>query len=353
MSVALTGADGRAGMPAAGRSLIVFTVLVALLLAACIVSLGLGRLPIRLGDVWSILVSRLVPVTPSWTPLDESIVLRVRLPRILLAAISGAGLAMGGAALQGIFRNPLVSPQILGISSGAAFGGALAIILGYGGVVLVGSAFLWGIAALAVVGFLARIDGRSETATVVLAGIIVGALFAALVSLMQFLADPQSSLPAIVGWLLGSFATATWDRLGLAAPGILVGIAGTYLLRFRVNVLSLGDDDARSFGARVELERWLVFVLVALMTGGVVAVAGLVGWVGLVIPHAARLIVGPDHRLLVPASGLIGGAYLVLIDTLARTATAAEIPLGVLTALVGAPVFALLLRRYYRREMAE
>ena len=322
------------------------------LLAAMLAGLGLGRLSIPLPTVAAILFQDIVPVTKNWSVLDERIVTLVRAPRILIAALSGAALAMCGAALQGIFRNPLVSPQILGISSGAAFGGALAILFGYSGFMLVGSAFAFGVLALLSVGFVARVDGRTETATIVLAGIIVGALFAALVSLVQFVADPNSSLPAIVGWLMGSFASATWPRLMLAAPAIAVAVIGLYLLRFRVNVLSLGDDEARSFGVRVERDRWIFFILVALGTGAVVAVAGVVGWVGLVVPHAARLIVGPDHRILVPASALLGASYLVIIDTLARTVSASEIPLSVLTAIIGAPVFALLLRRSRRQENA-
>jgi iron complex transport system permease protein len=259
---------------------------------------------------------------------------------------------MCGAALQGIFRNPLVSPQILGISWGAAFGGALAILLGFYGIALIGSAFAFGIVALVTVGLVARIDGCTETATIVLAGIIIGALFYALVSLLKFVADPDSSLPAIVGWLMGSFASATWERLALAAPAILIGVIGLYLLRFRINVLSLGDDEARSFGVRVERDRWVFLVLVALTTGAVVSVAGVISWVGLVVPHAARLLVGADNRILMPASALVGGAYLVIIDTIARTAIAAEIPLSVLTAIVGAPVFAILLRQSWRKEHA-
>lgn len=320
------------------------------LIAAMLASLCLGRLGIPLADVAGILAAQVLPVDGSWTVLDERIVLLVRAPRVLMAALAGAGMAMCGAALQGIFRNPLVSPQILGISSGAAFGGAVSILFGYAGFVLIGSAFVWGMVALVTVGLVSRIDGRTDTATVVLAGIIVGALFASLVSLVQFVADPETSLPAIVSWLMGSFATTTWQRAALAGPVVVLAAAGVFALRFRVNVLSLGEDEARSFGVKVDRDRWIVFALVALITGAVVSVAGIVGWVGLVIPHAARLVVGPDHRILVPASGLLGGGYLVLVDTVARTATAAEIPLGVLTALIGAPVFAFLLRRAWRIE---
>ncbi|MCI5073555.1 iron ABC transporter permease [Oricola sp.] len=339
-------------LPARGSGAVWLAAFGGLLIVAMLVSLGLGRLSIPLPTVAAIVGHLALPVPESWTVLEERVVLLVREPRVLLAALSGAGLAMCGAALQGIFRNPLVSPQILGISPGAAFGGALAILLGHAGVVLIGSSFVFGVAALVTVGLIARIDGRTETATIVLAGIIVGALFSALVSLLQFVADPDSSLPAIVGWLMGSFASATWPRLALAAPAILIGVIGLFFLRFRVNVLSLGDDEARSFGVSVERDRWIFFILVALTTGAVVSVAGVIGWVGLVVPHAARLLVGEDHRILVPASGLLGGAYLVTVDTISRTATAAEIPLSVLTAIIGAPVFAILLRHSWRKEHA-
>lgn len=347
-------ADSQAGdrALAGGSGAVWLTGFTVLLLATVLVSLGLGRLSIPTPTVAGIILSKIVPIDGDWSLLHERVVLLVRAPRVMIAVLSGAGLAMCGAALQGIFRNPLVSPQILGISSGAAFGGALSILFGYAGVVLIGSAFVFGIAALVLVGLIARIDGRTETATIVLSGIIVGAAFSALVSLLQFVADPNSSLPAIVGWLMGSFASATWEKALLVLPTVAIGLIGLVLLRFRVNVLSLGDDEARSFGVKVERDRWIFFMLVALTTGSVVAVAGVVGWVGLVVPHAARLLVGEDHRVLIPASGLLGGTYLVLIDTTARTALAAEIPLSVLTAIVGAPVFAVLLRRAWRLERA-
>jgi iron complex transport system permease protein len=179
---------------------------------------------------------------------------------------------------------------------------------------------------------------------------VVGSLFSAFVSLLQFLADPNSSLPAIVYWLLGSFATATWERLGIAAPGLAVGIAVLWALRFRLNILSLDDAEAKSLGAHPDRERWLIFALVALIVGSQVAVSGIVGWVGLVVPHVARAIVGHDHRRLLPTSALFGATLMVVIDTLARTVTAAEIPLGVLTAIVGAPVFAVLIRHHYSEK---
>lgn len=341
-------AEARSGRAASGGLLL--AAFAAMLGVVMLASLCLGRLQIAPGAVLDIVAGSWLSGGPSMETLEERIVLLVRAPRILIAAMGGAGLAMGGAALQGLFRNPLVSPDILGITAGAAFGGAMVILIGGSGPMLIGCAFAAGVAALVLVGSISRVDGRSDTVTVVLAGIVVGAMFTALVSLVQFVADPDSTLPAIVAWLMGSFAATTWPRVLLAAPPIAVGVIGLIALRFRVNVLSLGEDEARSFGIRVERERWIIFLLVALIAGGVVSLAGIVGWVGLVIPHAARLLVGPDHRVLVPAAGLLGGAYLVMIDTIARNAIAAEIPLGVLTAVLGAPVFAVLLRRIYVRD---
>ena len=222
------------------------------------------------------------------------------------------------------------------------------ILLGWSGIALLGLSFTCGLLALVIVGFIARINGRTETVTIVLAGLVVGALFGALVSLLQYVADPNGSLPAIVFWLMGSFSSATWERVWLAVPGLSIGIYGLLLLRFRLNILSLDEAEARSLGAQPDRERWAVFILVALIVGSQVAISGIVGWVGLVIPHMMRFLVGSDHRKLLPASALAGAAFTVLVDTLARSVSAAEIPLGVLTALVGAPVFAVLLRRHYR-----
>jgi iron complex transport system permease protein len=339
----------RAAHAAAGPAAI--AALALLLPLAMLVALCVGRFPVTPADALAIVGRAVLDPWAAAATMEQRILLLVRLPRVLLAALAGAGLAVAGAALQGVFRNPLVAPQVLGISPGAAFGGALAILLGVSGALLVGMAFGFGLMALAAVGLLARIGGRTEIVTVILAGLVVGALFAALTSLLQFVADPNGSLPAIVYWLMGSFATATWPRLFLAAPGLALGTLVLLLLRFRLNVLSLDEAEARSLGARPDAERWLVFALVAAIVGSQVAVSGIVGWIGLVIPHAARLVVGHDHRVLLPASALLGAAFLVAVDTLARTATAAEIPLGVLTALVGAPVFAVLLRRHHRARM--
>ena len=326
----------------------VFGVLLVALLASMLFAIGAGRFSVSVPRIIDILVDGALNPGLAPTQMDERIVLLVRLPRVLLAALSGAALAVGGAALQGVFRNPLVSPQVLGISQGAAFGGAMALLFGYAGIILLGLAFVFGLSALILVGTLARINGRTEVITVILSGMVIGALFGALVSIVQFIADPNTSLPAIVYWLMGSFATATWARLGLAIPGMAIGLMIVFALRYRLNLLALEDSEARSLGVNPDRERWYIFIAISLMTGTSVAVAGIVGWIGLVVPHAARILVGEDHRALIPASAIIGAAYLTFIDTLSRTLTSAEIPLGVLTALIGAPVFAVLLRKHFK-----
>nr|WP_321484422.1 iron ABC transporter permease [uncultured Cohaesibacter sp.] len=319
--------------------------LVGLLLLTLAFSLGVGRFFVPLETVLRILVSHIWPLDQSWGDVDYRVVTLIRMPRVFTAAIVGAGLALAGAALQGTFRNPLVEPQNIGVSSGAAFGGVLAILLSNSNQLLVASAFLFGLLAMVIVYLISRVNGRTPILMLILSGVVTSAFFLALVSLIKYVADPDDKLPAIVYWLMGSFARAGYDDMWL-----LLGVVGfsalvIYLLRFRINLLSLGDEEAQALGVRVELTRWLILVCVTLITATSVAVAGVVGWVGLVVPHIARMIVGPDNRILLPASALIGAVYLVVIDDVARAATASEIPLGVITAIIGAPVFALLLRR--------
>lgn len=318
---------------------------VAVLAVCAAYSLGVGRYPISFERVYGILVSHLVPIDTFWSVSDQRVVELIRAPRVLLAVLAGTGLAVAGATLQGVFRNPLVGPQIIGVSSGAAFGGALAILLFSGTSAILGLAVTFGLVAIALVYWMSRIAGRNPVLMLVLSGVVVSAFFAALIALIKYVADPDDKLPAIVFWLMGSFATATFEKLALVAPPIVVASLLLFAMRFRINVLSLGDEEAEGLGVRVEASRWFAILCVTVITASVVAAAGIVGWVGLVVPHLARMVVGPDHRLLIPASALVGGVYLLVIDDVARVATASEIPLGVITALIGAPVFAILLRK--------
>lgn len=342
--------ESRVGSLRRGRDpgrlrVVVYLMLGVAVLVAMLVGLCVGQYPISPGTVFAVLSDYLGGAPHAASAMDERIVTLLRGPRVLLVAICGAGLAMAGGAMQGIFRNPLAAPEMLGVSSGAAFGGAVALLFELSGGVLIGCAFVCALLALLVVGAIARVEGRSESTTLVLAGVIAGAFFSALVSVTQLFADPQNSLPAIVFWLMGSFSMATWDRIFIAAPVVGVGSLLLWSMRFRVNVLSLGEEEARSLGIAVERDRWVIFFAVALIVGAVVAVAGIVGWLGVVVPHVARMLTGPDHRHLLPASALLGAAYLCAVDTLARSAGSVELPLGVLTAVIGAPFIAFLLRR--------
>lgn len=321
-----------------------------LLIVVILVALCTGRYPLSINVVMAVLVSAIFPIEDlnlltQWTMTEQRVVMAIRLPRILIAALTGAGLSVAGAALQGIFRNPLVGPQIIGVSSGAALGGAVAIVLFSSLMLTTALAFVGGLLAMTLVYFLGRYGGSTRVLMLILAGVVISAFFTALISLLTYFADPNSTLPTIVFWLMGSFSTITYHKLFLVTLPVLLGILLLFLLRFRINVLSLGDENAAALGVSVEKTRWLVLIATTLITAATVAVAGTIGWVGLVVPHIARIIVGPDHQKLLPIAVVFGAIYMIIIDTLARSATSAEIPLGVLTALIGAPVFVWLLRK--------
>ncbi len=322
-----------------------FIVLGIVLVLSALLSLAIGRFAVPLSHVAGILASSLLPLEPWWTPVEARVVELIRIPRVLMAGLAGAGLAVAGSALQGIFRNPLVGPQIIGVSSGAAFGGALAILLSESRYLLIGLAFACGMLAMVIVYSISRQQGRASILMLVLAGIVTSAFFSALVSVTKFVADPDDKLPAIVFWLMGSFASASYEKVWLIAVPVIIGSAVIYLMRFQINVLSLGDEEAHALGVKVERTRWIALTAIALISSAVVAAAGVIGWVGLVIPHFARMLTGPDHKVLIPAAMLIGASYLIHVDNVARTVIAAEIPVGIITALIGAPIFGLLLRR--------
>ncbi len=304
-----------------------------------------GRYPIPLSNVLSILASHVAEVKPTWSSTERVVVEVVRLPRVLTAGTAGAGLSLCGAVLQGIFRNPLVGPQTIGAASGAALGGVTAILaFGFGPAVQV-SAFLGAAVALLVVLAIARSDSLSPVLTLVLAGVVVSAFCSALVGLATYVADPETKLQDIVFWLLGSFASATWSKLWLLAACTCVAALVLIGMRWRVNVLSLGDDDAKTLGVNPSRDRLILLAATCLAISAQVAVSGTIGWVGLIIPNLARMIVGADHRHLLPISALLGASFLVTADTLARDISPAEIPVGIVTAIVGTPIFALLLRR--------
>jgi iron complex transport system permease protein len=286
-----------------------------------------------------------LPANPSWTVNEITVVQLIRLPRVLLATFAGMGLGMAGTALQGIMRNPLVGPDIVGVTSGAAFGGVLAMTFDLSSVWIIGLGFAFGLGALACTFGLAKMARASNNGTgLILAGIFIGAFFLALVGLVQFLLD-SPYLPAMVSWLLGTFVGADMQKVGTIAIPTLFGGAVLMLLRWRINLLSLGDLDAKTLGINVGAVRWGTIALVSLIVASQVAVSGIIGWVGLVVPHCARMLVGPDHRRLLPTAALLGGLFVLGLDDLTRTILRGELPIGVLTALIGTPLVCFLFWR--------
>ncbi|MGR3547033.1 MAG: FecCD family ABC transporter permease [Roseovarius sp.] len=276
----------------------------------------------------------------------EIVVWNIRLPRVAAAILVGAALAAAGASYQALFRNPLVSPDILGVSAGAGLGAVAGIFLSLPVAAIQVSAFVGGMAAVGVVTLVAALVRNTDrTLTLVLIGVVIGALAGAATSLLKVMADPYDQLPAITFWLLGSLAAITTEDIRPALPLVLLGLVPLVLLRWRINVLSLGDEEARALGVEVGRTRFLVIAAATLITASVTALAGVVGWVGLVIPHIARMLVGPGFGRLLPTSVLIGAAYLLIVDTAARLMAQTEVPLGILTAVIGAPFFVWLLAR--------
>lgn len=321
-----------------------FALAVALLLASVALAFAVGRFPVPPLAAFDILLGAPFGRAHGHDPILETVVLSVRGPRVGSALLIGAALAAAGAAYQSLFRNPLVSPDILGVSSGAALGAVLGIFLSLPVLAIQGFAFAGGLAAVGLVYLVAAsVRGHDPILVLVLAGVAFGSLLGAGVSLLKYLADPYNQLPAITFWLLGSLAAADADDLRATWPVVLLGLVPLWLLRWRINVLSLGDEEARALGVEAGRLRAIVIGAATLITAASVAVAGIVGWIGLLVPHVARLLVGPDFRKLLPCAILLGAGFLLGVDTLARTMARIEIPLGVLTAFVGTPLFVWLL----------
>jgi iron complex transport system permease protein len=292
-------------------------------------------------------VLRALAGAPGVPPNDRTVIFKVRLPRILLAMLAGCGMAVSGAAFQSLFSNPLATPDTLGTANGASFGAALGLLLGLPALGVQLFALVFGIAAVALV-FLVTAEGgsgRRSMMMVILAGMVISALFSALVSLIKYAADPQDTLPAITFWLMGSLSGTTFRSLLFGAPLIMAGTLLLWLLRFRMNTLSLSEDEARSLGLNLPLVRGLVIGASAAVTAAVVSLCGVIGWVGLLVPHLVRMAVGNDNRRIIPASMVAGALFLLVVDTAARCAAKAEIPVSILTSVIGAPLFILLLRK--------
>lgn len=328
------------------KHLTLIVVALALLIVVAVVAMAVGRAMLSPGTVidalWQLVTG------DGDTPLvARNIVLNVRLPRVVAAAMIGGALAISGTAYQGLFRNPMVSPDILGASTGASFGAALALLLSLGNMPVRAAAFAGGLAAVFITYVAARYIGRgsSQVLLLVLCGMIVSALFQAFVSAIKYTADPDSKLPEITYWLMGSIAKVTWSDLRLFAIPFVLGVVPLLALRWRFNILAFGDEEAESLGVNAAALRRVSIVCATLLTASCVAISGVIGWVGLIMPHVVRFIAGPDNRIVVPLSVILGGAFLIAVDTACRSLMPSEIPLGILTSIIGAPLFFLILLR--------
>ena len=309
------------------------------LLALFLLSFVVGRYGVPLGQVVRILLSGVLPLEQTWTDNMAIAVLNVRLPRILLACLVGCGLSAAGTGYQTVFQNPMAAPDILGASSGACFGAALAIMTGQSAVMITVFAFLASLLSVALVYLVGNHTRGNRVVNLLLAGIMVGSLFSACTSYIKLVADPTNQLPQITYWLMGSLSGTRMGTVRFAAVCMAVGLVPLLLLRWRMNLLTLSPDEARAMGVHTDRLRLAVILSSTVLTAAAVSVSGMIGWVGLVIPHLSRRIVGSDCRRLMPMSCLFGAAFLLLVDNMARCLTATEIPIGILTAFVGAPFF--------------
>lgn len=308
-------------------------------------SLFMGRFEVDPGNVPWILIDQILPLEQTWSSAEETIIIQVRLPRILAALMVGAALSTAGAAYQGLFKNPLVSPDILGVSSGAGFGAAIAILVASSTWMIQACAFAGGVAAVLCTYLLSRLYRSGQILVLVLSGVIVSAFFGALLSITKYVADPYEKLPTIIFWLMGSLSSVRYPDLYAIAPAMILGGGVLILIRWRINLLSLGSDEVRTLGVDVTRITRVIIVSATLLTAASVCISGVIGWVGLVVPHLGRMITGPDYQRLLPMTIVIGASFLLVMDDLSRTLIATEIPLGILTALLGAPFFAYLLWR--------
>ena len=323
---------------------LVFGLLCAALPVLMLLSMLLGRYPIHPAELWAFLRTLFAGSADATV---SHVLADIRLPRIAAAVVVGVALATAGSAYQGVFRNPMVSPDILGASAGAGFGASLGILLELPSFWVQQLSFAFGLAAVVLTGALSSLAASrgSKTLVLILSGMVVAAMFSAMISIAKYTADPYSQLPEITFWLMGGLSGMTGGRLAVTLIPFAVSLTGLLLIRWRINVLSLGEEEALALGVNVKLLRGLVVLCATMLTSLAVSLCGQVGWVGLVVPHIARMLAGANYKRLLPVTALLGGVFLLAVDNIARNLAAAEIPLGILTALVGAPLFAYLLLR--------
>ncbi len=328
----------------------VIFVSVVLLAVVFLTSVSLGRYSVAVDQIFAMVWVKIFGGIKTWPSVAENIIFAVRLPRIFAALIIGAALASSGAAYQGLFRNPMISPDILGASAGASFGATVAILLSLNTLGVEVMAFICGLCGVGLTCMLSSVlkKGHNASLILVLTGMVVGNLFTAFTSLGKFVADPNSKLPEIIFWLMGGLAAVTDKEVFMLIVPFVLGIVPLLLLGWRINVMSFGDEECASMGVDVRKVRIAVIICATFLTSASIAVGGMIQWVGLIVPHMARLIVGPNHRVLIPASMIMGGTFLMLVDDITRSVYTAEIPLSIATSIIGAPFFIFLLMKEKR-----
>ncbi len=314
-------------------------------------SLMLGRYSISINDMWLFLKS-LIYTNTTVSPQIKIVLVEIRLPRIIAAFMVGGTLSITGATYQGMFRNPMVSPSILGVSAGAGFGAALAIILGLSVVMLQVSSFIFGIGAVLAVYVISISTGKKheKCLTLILSGMIVATVFTALISMLKYIADPDDTLPSIVYWLMGGLSDIEMHDLYFIGIIAIIGLVILTLSGWKLDMLSFGDEEAKTMGINVDRVRFIVISIATLMTASAVSISGIIGWVGLVIPHIARMLTGSKNMMLLPASFFIGGIFLLIVDDFSRSISSMEIPLGITTSLIGAPFFIFILMKSSKKN---
>lgn len=328
----------------------IFIIMLLVLIALMMYSITLGRYEIGMKEALHIMVNKVIPIYEvNWSDVKEQVVLLVRLPRILCAALIGMGLSIAGVAAQGLFRNPLVDSSVIGVTSGAAFGGVLGILLFGTALMTLGFAFVFGVITIGLVLILSRIKGRISLLSLILVGIVISTFFNSAISIIKLLADPFAKLPTITYWLMGSIASVNFQSVTILLATVLPAIIIIMLLKYQFNIISLGEQRAQALGCPYNKIRIIILLCISLISAGIVSVAGSVGWIGLIIPHITRRFVGANHVRILPIAALLGAIFMIIIDDFARFLSTSEIPLGIMTSLIGVPVFTLVLRRTQKK----
>lgn len=324
---------------------LIIAVFAAVLLILVCISFMLGRYPVSLSELKRYIFSVFTGDNSGISGTVSSIITNIRFPRIAASILVGAALALSGASYQGVFKNPMVSPDILGASAGAGFGAALGILMSLPAAGIQLMSFFFGLGAVGLSYLISRIVGRRQNITLVLvlSGMVISSLLSAFISLIKYVADPYSKLPEITFWLMGSLSSITIKDLGRVSIPVIFGITVLVLIRWRINVMAFGDEEASALGINTNRLRLAVIICSTLITSSVVSISGQIGWIGLLIPHLCRMLIGPDNKYLIPAALLAGSSYLLIVDNLARNLFSVEIPLGILTSVLGAPFFIYLL----------